>query len=299
MLGCQAKDNTNQGGTTITLTPASGVVQNDLVLVALNLTAVDTTARADWAASTAYTAGTIIMPTANNAGTYEFLLSGDCTSGSTEPNPWNQTLNGTQTDGTCTWINNGIQTDMNVVSVSSTGFNLINFATAGTAPTNVRQFYLWHIVTAGEAGTPTFTFTFSGNLRASGGALAYRQTCLNNASPCGNPIYDCNDATATATTTVSTGPLDNTGGCGNSGIPSQGEVVGAFGTNLSNTPLPSTGDPSPLNLRCTASVNGGLSMADYFNGGALIPNAGPFTATISSPGNTVGNVVSVIPKLGP
>jgi hypothetical protein len=70
----------------------------------------------DWQANHAYTAGAMITPTVGNTGSggsggalgyYSFNNASNCTSGATEPGTWNQTLGGTQSDGTCTWTDYG------------------------------------------------------------------------------------------------------------------------------------------------------------------------------------------------
>lgn len=67
----------------------------------------------DWLAGLNYPANfQYLAPQAGNAATYAYQAtscSGACTSGSTEPNPWNQTIGGTTTDGTITWTNVGVQ----------------------------------------------------------------------------------------------------------------------------------------------------------------------------------------------
>ena len=61
----------------------------------------------DWAASTSYASGAYIFPSLNNVGGYWFESSAGCTSGTSEPNPWNQTFGGTSSDGSCIWTNVG------------------------------------------------------------------------------------------------------------------------------------------------------------------------------------------------
>jgi len=61
-----------------------------------------------WSGNYAYPAGYTIDPVmANNPGQYAFQLSAGCTSGGTQPATWNQTVSGTQADGSCGWINIG------------------------------------------------------------------------------------------------------------------------------------------------------------------------------------------------
>jgi len=70
----------------------------------------------DWTASNAYTAPTTILPTVGNAGGFVFSISSNCTSGATEPVTWNQTSGGTQTDGTCTWTDIGVNYELQLAA---------------------------------------------------------------------------------------------------------------------------------------------------------------------------------------
>ena len=69
------------------------------------------TSQADWAGSKAYGAGAIVTPLAGNVGAsgfgYSYQASSACTSGTTEPAPWNQSIGGTSSDGGCSWTNLG------------------------------------------------------------------------------------------------------------------------------------------------------------------------------------------------
>lgn len=66
-----------------------------------------------WSPSFAYTGSSLIEPTSTatfvttNPGNFVYKASGVCTSGTTQPKPFNQTVGGTTTDGTCTWTNQG------------------------------------------------------------------------------------------------------------------------------------------------------------------------------------------------
>ena len=71
----------------------------------------------DWASGTAYTTTSIITPLLGNTGVsaigYSYHPQSNCTSGSTEPSPWIQTVNaGSSNDnggsGGCTWVNAGL-----------------------------------------------------------------------------------------------------------------------------------------------------------------------------------------------
>jgi hypothetical protein len=72
----------------------------------------------DWPASTAISAGALLWPQSNNGGGYVYQTSGSCTTGSTEPSPFTQTVGGTTTDGGCTWTNIGVYRGDVVVEVN-------------------------------------------------------------------------------------------------------------------------------------------------------------------------------------
>jgi hypothetical protein len=63
-----------------------------------------------WAATTTRRANDVLLPVNNNAAGDYFVLntSISCVGGSSEPNPWNQSVAGTQADGECSWTNVGL-----------------------------------------------------------------------------------------------------------------------------------------------------------------------------------------------
>jgi hypothetical protein len=61
----------------------------------------------DWPMSTAVASGAMLWPQTGNTGKYVYHASAGCTTGGSEPSPWNQTVGGTVTDGGCTWTNVG------------------------------------------------------------------------------------------------------------------------------------------------------------------------------------------------
>lgn len=63
---------------------------------------------ADWAASTSYVNGSLILPTLNNPGGYTFRATQAGKSGSSEPVSWPQSLGAPQADGTTNWVNVGV-----------------------------------------------------------------------------------------------------------------------------------------------------------------------------------------------
>jgi Bacteriophage tail sheath protein len=80
--------------------PNSGVLTT-------TLTVNSAAALADWQSTHAYAQNTLIKPGVGNAGGYVFRATVAGTSGNSEPATWKQTVGGTVTDGTVTWINVG------------------------------------------------------------------------------------------------------------------------------------------------------------------------------------------------
>lgn len=103
--GCTASGNVPPGGQGCLLLPYTG--SDPKFKVAGN----------DWVGGTSYTAGQIIQPSKNNSNSYLFIATNSGKSGTTEPNPWNQTpcarqsnatcSGGTTPDGSITWQNVG------------------------------------------------------------------------------------------------------------------------------------------------------------------------------------------------
>jgi hypothetical protein len=67
---------------------------------------INSTDSPDWQANYSYSNLAYILPLANNSASYNYSAQGACTSGSSEPS-FNQTIGGTTTDGSCTWLNEG------------------------------------------------------------------------------------------------------------------------------------------------------------------------------------------------
>jgi hypothetical protein len=72
----------------------------------------------DWPASTAVAASAFLWPRSDNGGGYVYQTSASCSTGSTEPSPFNQTVGGSTTDGGCTWTNIGVYRGDVVVEVN-------------------------------------------------------------------------------------------------------------------------------------------------------------------------------------
>ena len=81
----------------------------------------------DWITSTAYTTTSRITPLTGNTGGYSYQPSGSCTSGGSEPNPWNQTIGLTSTDGGgCVFTNIGAARTDVVMLLLPTVPNMVN-----------------------------------------------------------------------------------------------------------------------------------------------------------------------------
>jgi hypothetical protein len=157
------------------------------------------------------------------------------------------------------------------------GFNLISHTVQG----NLTQNFYWHQITS--ASDNSWTFTFSGIVRAEGGVLAYSGTCLTDSScPSGNPLKG-SSALGQTGTTISTG---------SSGIAvvANGETVAGFSA-LETTNIP-VGPSGGLATECGGATNAGLLMADKPSAPS---SEGPFTASVPSSDN-VGDAISIIPK---
>jgi hypothetical protein len=285
-LGCQVKDNQNGGGTSLTITPSSGQVANNLLVLAISElgdanigqdasnpgggatafaqledmnVAAPTATSIDWAASTNFPTGTIIRPSVNNPGNFYFLTQAGCISSATPPE-WPQTLGDTLADGGCSWINQG--------------------------DVAYRQVYLVHQVAADEPGTPTYTFNFTDNnsnpmaVRAQAVITTFDSTCLNQSnSPCASApaaIFSHNSGVASDSTSIPTGGSLVTAKQG-------GAIVGAFGSDRSN-PLHS---PVLQHEACNDFTNGGLDMAYNVN---ALGNAGPFIGSLTQ---TIGEAFAL------
>jgi hypothetical protein len=285
-LGCQTKDNESGGGTSLTVTAPSGQVANNLLVLAVSelgdanvvqdagnpgggataftlLEDITVPAPAatflDWSATTGFAGGAIINPTVGNTSNDYFFTQSGCTSGSTEPT-WTTSapnLGNTVTDGTCTWINEGVAA--------------------------YRQLYYVHEISStdvNDLGTPAYTFDFQDNLsnlmavRAQAVITSWDQTCLNESvSPCANAaaaiLEHTSGSVADSTSIPSTNPSGET-----ITTTKGAAVVGAFGSDRDN-PLHAS------NLQqdaCGDFTNGGLDMAYSHN--ELGSTAGPFTGMV-------------------
>ena len=100
----------------------------------------------NWLVNHNYSAGTLILPTSNNAGSYVYqaLNTGNSATSGTGPNPWNQTIGGNQVDNTITWKNVGVVSknpntaifDPGLYYVGANGLNLGSNSTVRMSTAN-------------------------------------------------------------------------------------------------------------------------------------------------------------------
>jgi len=141
----------------------------------------------DWTASNSYTNNSVILPTVGNPGGYSFQPSGpSCTSGATEPATWNQTIDQTTSDHTCTWVNEGV------------GIWEVQIAAA------------WRIATASDGPLTSLTWGFSGNFLGSVVNTVY--TNVSSSTPIdvvGSPVCLAGPAGAFLTASAVKTSVDN------------------------------------------------------------------------------------------
>jgi hypothetical protein len=185
-----------------------------------------------------------------------------------------------------------------------------------------QQILYWHQVGSAETGGPMFEFTFGDTpVRAAFAASTYKDTCLNDPTPCasngGSPIF-------ASTFGVSTGLTSQVTETSAISAPGLSIAVGAFGTTDTNSAMGETASNPPgaaggfanqgggFNMSpvtATAGNNGGIAIADLaepFAGtdgpwrGSL-PQLGKFPQiqllSISSDGTTITGTTSGAPML--
>jgi hypothetical protein len=89
----------------------------------------------NWSASATRSANYVLTPSSGNAGGYSYqnLSGASCTSGGTgsEPTTWNQTVGGTQNDGSCVWTNIGVPAGTNACRTDAILWKLNGLGTPG------------------------------------------------------------------------------------------------------------------------------------------------------------------------
>jgi len=151
---------------------------------------------------------------------------------------------------------------------------------SSTASGAFTQNLYWHEVTS--PGDNSWTFTFGASVRAEGGVLAYAGTCLEDSTPCANPIND-QSSLGQASTTIKTG-------ASGINVVLNGETVGIFAA--AENALAPFNPSGGLGTECAGNTNAALLMT---NKSSAPPSEGPFTATASPISDTVGDAISLIP----
>src|SRR2546422_3659590 len=135
-----------------------------------------------WQVSHPYAAGTLIQPTAaqHNAGGYIYQALNAGTSGSTGPNPWNQTIGGNQVDGSVTWKNMGPVSTSPSTAIFDPGLYYVGRIGGGLSPgpnTTIRM------STVNGDGNNGVTFYFSTANTVSVGSNTGKSPACTSASP--------------------------------------------------------------------------------------------------------------------
>lgn len=139
----------------------------------------------DWAASTYYTLGTVLFPSVGNAGNYFYVCTSAGTSGGsgTEPNPWNQTLGGTQTVGGATFVNQGSLT-LSPALAGGTSITAPIGSGNGTGNLNITETYPFApmdstaAASVGTAAGDTAFCSIITTINAAAGAACLKDTTL-------------------------------------------------------------------------------------------------------------------------
>ncbi len=160
-------------------------------------------------------------------------------------------------------------------------WNVISSDVAGS-PASFEQVYYWHQVTSGDISTGSYTFTFDSSVQAAMIVAVYTHTCLDDFTPCSDPIGANHSSLPQNSGTISTGASGVT-------CPANSQSVAMFGHQ-------SKGIPAPLELALENGdgVNGGLTLGDEPepSGGTC----GPFTATNSGNLSNIGQLAIITPE---
>lgn len=128
----------------------------------------------DWYASGSLASGALLWPRTNNGGLYVYTNSSACTLSSLGPNPWNQTVGGTQSNGGCTLTNIGTirgdifamntgasapSTQTLTVTVAGSGTVTDNLAEISCPSTCTASYTSGTVVTLSQSPTAGYTFT--------------------------------------------------------------------------------------------------------------------------------------------
>ena len=218
----------------------------------------------NWKADNVYTASATIMPAVGNAGGFVFEVSSSCTSGAVEPVAWSQENGGTMYDGTCVWVNIGVPYELQMAAA-------------------------WRIATAADGPATLLTWNWS-----IGAAASVVNTLYDNVST-SSPIDVVGSATCTfgtAGASVPASPITTN--------VADDALVGLFGAAgasqqlelpLSNAMNPVADEddigigPANLNAYVLSLIAGNGAPGKY----------GPFTATQTADGESVGVVLSLAP----
>ena len=136
----------------------------------------------DWVAGATYTVGTLIAPTAHNAGNFTYKATAittgkSCTPATNGPNPWQQTIGQPQSDCGVTWQNMGPTSKTPSTAIFDPGLYYV-----GATGLDIKQATVRTSTAAGD-GTNGVMFYFSGTGTVTVTANAGKSPACTAASP--------------------------------------------------------------------------------------------------------------------
>jgi hypothetical protein len=131
-----------------------------------------------WGGGQNYTAAALVQPAhSKNAGDFIYQAQSGGQAGTTEPNPWNQTIGGTSSDGKITWKNMGPVSITPTTAIFDPGLYYVGAAGFGIKQATVRT------STASGDGNNGVTFYFTAGGTVSVTANAGKSPACTAASP--------------------------------------------------------------------------------------------------------------------
>ena len=110
---------------------------------------------------------------------------------------------------------------------ASTGHPAWNLVDTKVVGGDYTQELFWHEVGSAETGGPSFMFGFNGTVRAACSAVTYSNTCLNDSTPCSDPVFSSTSGSSTASSNVTqSGAIT---------FPSNSVLVAGLGTTDTNS----------------------------------------------------------------
>ncbi len=218
-----------------------------------------------WFASTPYPLGYQILPAAaNNAGGYLYQVTTAGTSGATEPATFNQTVAGTQTDGTVVWTNeNGILGKTGATEPATWPAAVVGFASGVGCTGNAAPY---GCCTAANKGT----CPVAGGFTTDGGIMWINEGPVGTSTLSANTTCTAPGAPAQCCTNVGQGSCAEPSWAQTGQITNDGGVTWAFKGNSPLTPIACTSTWEPTTETYSTSLSlshGALEMVETDNAG--------------------------------